>query len=186
MTLRSPCKAAAFTLVELLAVLAISAVLMAVALPDFGSMLRNHRLRAATSDLYVTLEQARAQAIARGTRVLLVPRADDGISWREGWVVLIDHDGDRRPGEDDEILSEHPALAPTIALSSVFTAQKAPFYVAFNSAGRTCTDSSSVAARWGSFTLSDGEATRRIRLSMLGRARVCDPARDGASCGPAD
>lgn len=170
------------TLVELIAVLAIAAVLAAVALPDFGAMLRQYRLKAAATDLYVALEQARAQALSRGTRVLLVPAAADGVSWHHGWVVLIDRDGDRRPGEGDEIVAEHPALAEPITVSSVFTGQKAPYYVAFNGAGRTCTDTSSVAARWGSFTVSDGESTRRIRLSMLGRARVCDPAREGSSC----
>ena len=171
------------TLVEVLAVLAIAAVLIAVALPDFGSMLRQYRVKAAATDLYVALEQTRAQAIARGNRVLLVPAAADGVSWQEGWIVLVDHDGDRRPGEGDEILSRQPALDARITVSSVFTSQKAPFYVAFSGAGRACSDSSSIAARWGSFTLTDGATTRRIRLSMLGRARVCDPQRDGASCG---
>jgi type IV fimbrial biogenesis protein FimT len=174
---------AGLTLVELIAVLAIAGVLLAVALPDVASMLRQYRLKAAASDLYVALEQTRAQAIARGARVLLVPAASDGVSWREGWLIMIDRDGDRRPGRGDEILAEHPALDGAITVTSVFTAQKAPYYVGFNGAGRTCTDTSSVAARWGSFTLSDGENARRIRLSMLGRARMCNPERDGASCG---
>lgn len=174
------------TLVELMAVLAIAAVLLAIAMPDFASMVRNYRVKAAATNLYVALEQTRAQAIARGTRVLLVPAAADGITWRDGWIILEDRDGDRRPGEGDDIIAEHPALDQHITVSSVFTAQRKPFYVAFNGAGRTCTDTSSVAARWGSFTLSDGDNTRRIRISMLGRARICDPARDDAGCGAAD
>lgn len=179
---RLPAAPRGMTLVELVAVLAIAAVLTAVALPDIGSMLRHYRLKAAATDLYVALEQARVQAMSRGERVLLVPLAADGVSWHQGWAVLVDRDGDRRPGAGDDIIAEHPGLAEPITVTSVFTSQKAPYYVAFNGAGRTCTDSSSVAARWGSFTISDGETTRRIRLSMLGRARVCDPARDGASC----
>ena len=181
--MKRPRKRHGFTLVELVAVLAVAAVLIAVGLPDLERMIANFRLRSAASDLYVALEQTRAQAIARDARVLLVPLAADGVSWREGWAILVDKDGDRRPGLDDEVIATHPPLHHTITVTSKFSAQKTPHYVAFNGSGRTCSATSSLAARWGSFTLSDGEAARRIRISMLGRARICDPARDGAQCG---
>jgi type IV fimbrial biogenesis protein FimT len=48
--------------------------------------------------------------------------------------------------------------------------------------GRSCSDTSSMAARFGTLSLFQGRHTRRIKINMLGRARICDPARDGASC----
>ena len=52
--------------------------------------------------------------------------------------------------------------------------------------GRSCSDTSSLAARWGTLSITSGQQARRIKINMLGRARICDPARDGASCGGAD
>ena len=175
-------RAAGFTLVELLAVLGVAAVLMAIALPDLRAMVRRQQLKAATGDLYGAVELTRSLAIARAGLVLLAPREPNGIDWAQGWVVFVDHDADTRPGEGDELLSLHPALPPGLAITTAFSSDKRPDYLAFNGAGRGCTGGSSAAARWGTLSLFQDEQVRRIRINMLGRARVCDPARDGASC----
>ena len=173
------------TLVELMVALAVAAILLTVATPAWRRMVGQHELRSVVNDLYHDIELARAQAIARGTRVMLVPAEAEG--WRQGWVVMLDHDGDRRPGSADEVLSRHQAIPRGIDIASVFTSQRAPFYIAFNSAGRGCSDTSSLAARWGSLSISgDAGLVRRIRISMLGRARICDPAREPATCAVAD
>ncbi len=173
----------ASTLVELMTVLAIAAILLAVGAPDMRRMLRAHRLNAAVTDLFNALGLARAQAIMRGSRVELVPAADDGVDWSRGWVVMVDRDGDRRPGPGDDIIAMHGALDEGITIASVFTTGKKPSYVAYNGAGRSCSDTSTLAARWGSFSVTSFDQVRRIRINMLGRARICDPARDGPSCG---
>lgn len=172
------------TLIELMVTLAVAAILLTVAAPDWRRMVAQHQLRAVVSDLYHDIALARSQAIARNTRVMLVPVEE--ASWDAGWTVMVDHDGDRRPGAGDELLSVHQAVPPGIRISSVFTAQHAPFYIAFNGTGRGCSDTSSVAARWGSLSISGEGQVRRIRISMLGRARVCDPAREPATCGAAE
>lgn len=172
------------TLIEMMVVLAVAAILLTVAAPDWRQMVGQHALRAVVNDLYHDIALARSQAIARGTRVMLVPAEE--ANWDAGWVVMVDHDGDRRPGSGDELLAVHPAVPAGTHVSSVFTSQRAPFYIAFNSAGRGCSDTSSVAARWGSLSISGAGQVRRIRISMLGRARICDPAREPATCGAAD
>jgi type IV fimbrial biogenesis protein FimT len=186
LALRKLIQQAGTSLVELVVVLAIALTLCAVALPDMRRLIRQFRLNATVTDLYSALERTRAEAIARGSRVMLLPAAADGADWSEGWIVLVDRDGDRRPGAGDEVLGRHAAPGDGILITSVFTGQKAPYYIAFNAAGRSCSATSSVAARWGSLSVSDGDGTRRIRINMLGRARICDPARDGASCGEAE
>jgi type IV fimbrial biogenesis protein FimT len=69
-----------------------------------------------------------------------------------------------------------------------FTNSARPYYIAYNGAGRSCADGNSAAARWGTVSLYHGGHIRRIKINMLGRARVCDPARDagcdGASAPP--
>jgi type IV fimbrial biogenesis protein FimT len=39
--------------------------------------------------------------------------------------------------------------------------------------------------RWGTVSLFHGGHIRRIKINMLGRARVCDPARDTGCDGAA-
>jgi type IV fimbrial biogenesis protein FimT len=175
-----------FTLVELAVVLAIAAVTMSVALPDLRQMIRSQQLKAAVGDLFGAIDLARTQAIARGRKVMLVPADSAAVDWSGGWVVFVDADGDRRPGGAEEVIMRHEALAPGIAVDGVFSSQQGAAYLAYNSMGRSCSDTSSLAARWGTLSLAMGQQRRRIKINMLGRARICDPARDGASCGGDD
>ncbi len=175
-----------FSLTELLVVLSIAAIIATLALPEFASLIRRRQLEAAVSDLFNAVQLTRSEAIARGGRVQLAPASADGTTWSDGWVVFDDRDGDRRPGPNDEIIAVHGAVPKGIVITSTFTSQKAPFYVAYNGAGRSCSATSALAARWGTLSLTQASHVRRIRINMLGRARICDPARDGASCGEAD
>jgi type IV fimbrial biogenesis protein FimT len=170
-----------FTLPELMVVLAVAAILMSVALPNLRQLLLAQRLKAAASDLYGAIGLARAQALERGVRVMLAPRDTAGSDWTRGWTVFVDRDGDRRPGAGDEIISTHGALAEGLAAAFAFTSPAPPYYIAYNGAGRSCGAASSAQAHWGTLSLFGGGQVRRIKINMLGRARMCDPARD-SSC----
>lgn len=171
---------AGFSVAEVLTVLAIAAILAALALPDMGALLRAQRLKVAVNDLLSSIGMARAQALARNTLVQVTPRDPSGADWARGWTVFIDRNDDGRPGAGDEILSEHAPLAGGIASHFAFSSAAAPFYIAYNGAGRS-TSNSSDAAHFGTLSLFQERAIRRIKINMLGRTRLCDPARD-ASC----
>lgn len=173
---------AGFSALELLIVLALAALLAVLALPPMQDMLRRQRLRAAVADLVAAIDLTRSEAIARGSRVMLVPLEAAGLDWSEGWVVFVDANADRRPGPGEEIIASHGPLDDELLVSTNFTGNRAPHYIAFNAAGRGCSDASSMAARWGTLSLYQGGDIRRIRINMLGRVRVCDPARDNAEC----
>jgi len=167
-----------FSLPELLIVTAVAAVLLAVAAPDLGALLRAQQLRTATDDLFGAIGMARAQAIARNERVILTPRDAAGVDWAQGWTVFVDRDGNGAPGPGDAILAVHEALPGGFDAAFSFTSPAAPYYIAYNGAGRSCSAANSGAARWGTLSLFHGGATRRIKINMLGRARACNPARD--------
>jgi type IV fimbrial biogenesis protein FimT len=171
-----------FSLLELLVVLAVVAVLAGLALPGMQSVVRRYQLDATVADLVGAIDLTRAQAIARGRSVMLVPLEPAGVDWGEGWVVFVDTNTDRRPGPDEEVIASHGPLPAQLAFSTSFTGSKAPYYIAFNSAGRGCSHTSGQAARWGTLSLFQGTDVRRIRINMLGRVRVCDPARGLAGC----
>ena len=174
-----------FSLIELLAVTAIAAILLAAGAPSLRETIRVQQLKTASGDLFAAIGLARAQALARGEIVTVLPKGAGGADWRQGWTVFLDRDGDRQPGAGDTVLAEHGPLAPGMAAAFTFTTSAPPFYIAYNGAGRSCRDSNPAAARYGTLSLFHGGGIRRIKINMLGRARSCDPARDASCDGPA-
>jgi type IV fimbrial biogenesis protein FimT len=97
----------------------------------------------------------------------------------------VDRDGDGSPGARDDILAVHGALERGMATAFNFTSPAPPYYIAYNGAGRSCNRNNSAASRLGTLSVFDGAQARRIKINMLGRARICDPARDSTCDGPA-
>jgi type IV fimbrial biogenesis protein FimT len=169
------------TLPELCIVLAVAAISLAIAAPDLSDLVRTQQLKAAAGDLFAAIDLARAQALARGRPVKLVPLDPHGADWRRGWRVIDEGGGSGTV----ELVAEHGPLAPGIAIDFAFTNLAPPYYIAYNGAGRSCADGNSAAARWGTVSLFHGGHIRRIKINMLGRARICDPARDTGCDGAA-
>jgi type IV fimbrial biogenesis protein FimT len=174
-----------FSLIELLAVLAVASILLAAGAPGLRQLIQAQQLKAAAGDLFAAIGLARAQALARGEIVTVLPKGAGGADWGRGWTVFLDRDGDRQPGPGDTVLAEHGPLAQGMAVGFSFTGPAPPFYIAYNGAGRSCRDSNPAAARYGTLSLFHGGGIRRIKINMLGRARSCDPARDASCDGPA-
>jgi type IV fimbrial biogenesis protein FimT len=174
------------SMVELLVVLVLAVILAGAAMPSFHETLRRQRLRTATNDLLAAIDLTRSQAIARGSKVLMAPLEPAGADWQRGWLVFVDQNGNRRPDAGELLIYRHGPIADGIIVSSRFSSGAAPAYLAYNAAGRACSAGNSLAARWGTLSLTQGEDVRNIKINMLGRARVCDPAQDRANCDGAD
>ena len=169
-------------MLEMLAVLAIAALLVAAALPSLQQVLARQQVRAAATDLFSAIELTRAQAMARGRRVLLVPAGPGGTDWRMGWLVFIDRNANLAYDGDDELLFRQGPLPAGITVQFAFSSATAPLYIAYNGAGRSCSATNSLAARWGTLSLALGKQVRHIKINMLGRVRVCDPQQQAANC----
>lgn len=165
--------------------LAIVAILLAAAVPDVRGTLERHALRAAAGELMAALHQARSQAISGGETIVVAPLDDAGNAWRDGWIVFADGDGDARPGPGERVLYRHGPLRDGVRIWSRLTAATPPWYVAYNSAGRSCRANNHLAANWGTVSLQLGSTNRNIIINMLGRARLCDPHRE-PNCHTAD
>lgn len=179
-------RAGGMTLTELLLVLALALILLGVAAPSFRQSLQRLRMQSAVDDLRAALDLTRSQAIARGSKVLMAPLEPAGADWQQGWAIFIDQNGNRRPDAGELLLYRHDPLPKDIAIKSKFTSGGTPTYVAYNAAGRTCSATSSLTARWGTLSLTQGEHTRSITINMLGRVRVCDPVADSTCSNAAD
>jgi len=169
------------TLVETMVVLALLALVLGQSAPAFHAVLRRQQMLVAVNDMLAALRLTRSHAMARGGRVLLVP-LDDAGAWQHGWVVFVDRNGNRSPDAGELVLLRHAAVGSDLNIRGVFSSAAVPVYLAYNAAGRPCSASNSLIARWGTLTVQQGENVRNIKINMLGRVRVCDPVQEGASC----
>ncbi len=175
--------AKAFSLVELMAVLAVIAILATLAVPGFQDLIRKQRLSVAVNAFSGAIHTTRAEAIRRGDRVDLVPA--DGADWAQGWVVLVDGNGNQRADAGETVVHRHGPLAHGISMNSVMT-DAAPLYLAYNGSGRTRTNASGQTPQLGTISFFLGGEIRRIKLNFSGRARTCNPAQDRTCTGTAN
>jgi type IV fimbrial biogenesis protein FimT len=78
-------RAAGFTAVELIVVVAIVGVLAAIAGPSFADLIASQRAASAATDLHVALATARSEATKRNADVTLSRKSGN---WKNGWQVL--------------------------------------------------------------------------------------------------
>ncbi len=76
-----------FTLVELLITVSLVAILAAIALPNFSSIIQNSRADTEVSDLQRALNFARLEAINRGVNIQVRPSVD-GAGWNTALKVV--------------------------------------------------------------------------------------------------
>lgn len=87
-------------MVEVMVVLAISLIVMGIAVPSFSEMAAAQRVKTAGTDLYVSITTARSEAIKRNTSITLAPKQGD---WQNGWTAT-------DPTNAAHILDDHGAL----------------------------------------------------------------------------
>jgi len=160
-------------------VLTILSILCASALPELSNMLAGRQLRSASADLLAAINDTRAQAIARRRVVTLL--AENG-NWQQGWLIVIDANANRSPDEGEAVLFRRMPPSGRLLVRSRFTDNTAPAYISYNAAGRSCRAAHPNAANFGTITLELAGAQRNIKINMQGRARLCDPALEPATC----
>ena len=97
------------TLLELLVVLALLAVLVGLAVPALGGLWQARQVQAAGEALVADLRRARSEAMQRATTVAVCSSTDGqscslDAAWREGWIVFVDRDANRRRDAGEELL----------------------------------------------------------------------------------
>jgi len=112
-----------FTLVEMLATIAVSTILLSVATPSFIEMSRKNRLVTYSNEVIGTINLARSEAIRRGAPVSICHSNDAKTcsgGWNDGWIVFVDANGNGTKEADpaDPVLRTHEALTRTYTLAS--------------------------------------------------------------------
>lgn len=92
----APASKRGFTLIELMVTIAVLAILLTVAVPNFQMFVMNNRMASQTNDLITALSLARSEAVKRAANVTVCASSDGATcpaasasttSWAPGWLV---------------------------------------------------------------------------------------------------
>jgi len=163
-----------FTLIELMVTLSVAAILIAVAVPSFGSLISNNRISSSVSAFNQTLNLARSEAVRRGT-VVSVCRSDDQITctntpWNQGWLVWVDPDNDRVLDNAEVTIRVQGALSTVISMVQAPAAT--PF--SYNPNGFLNIAPGEVFTFDVCDSARTGETGRQIRVPAVGKTRSND------------
>lgn len=181
----SQSKSIGFTLIELMVAIAIAAVLLMIAAPNFVAFQRNSELTSAANSFVAALGAARGEAMKRGRQAVVVPREDN--NWATGWTVFVDTDNNQQFNGSDILIVQGSALPSYFNATGQGTAQNSPAYIMFNPSGYTQTSDStfqSATLKIERNDISGAEKTNQTRIVVIaktGRVRACQPATD-ATC----
>ena len=181
-----------FTLIELMIVIAISAILVTLAAPSFTRLIKSNSMTSGVNSFMADLRFARSESIRRGGSVIMCrsnapeaasPRCGPGNGpggngWITGWIVFYDVDGD----QTRTVASTDPVLrvqAPITSIDSI-TEQTPVNLFRFTATGRLANLASATTLQFGGGDFPS-DLQRVMCVSVGGRARI---AGDGlASCG---
>jgi len=80
-----------FSLLEMMAVVAILGILMAVAFPSFTYLSSTTKVKSASTELYLALIRSRNEAVKRN-RLVSITKNSSG--WQAGWQIIADSNND--------------------------------------------------------------------------------------------
>ena len=96
-----------FSLIELLVVVAIAAIILGIASPNYSNFIDRENVGALVEEYSLTISAVRSDAIQSGTPVFLCASSDNetcGGHWNEGWLAYRDEDRDTNLGVDDAVV----------------------------------------------------------------------------------
>ena len=102
-------KQTGFSLLELMATVAVGGILLAIGLPSFVNLIKSNRLTTQTNSVLTALHLARNEAINRGHNIRVLPIVA-GTDWAPGWQVRLDVDNSGTTDVEDTVLRSFDAI----------------------------------------------------------------------------
>lgn len=176
---------------ELIIALMIVGILTVVGVPTLKTFMQNNRLIAASNELLASFHLARTEALKLNSRVTICESTDGTTcsttgSWRTGWIVFVDADGNLNgtgtacaASGTDCLLRTHAGYSdPQLLITGIDEGGAAVSSITFTSLGLP--KQVSGASQSGVFNLcvlDNGGSTinsRAMVLSLSGRVRISD------------
>lgn len=164
-----------FSLIELVVVLAIAGILVAVGLPSFSDFLAKSKMAETNNLLVHSIQLARSTSVERleptGVCVSDSPMIDDaactiGSSYKNGWLVYVDSDGDGLRGAAEDILERVDAPGPAFTFTPSNTLEN---QIYFNDSGSSVNVAGIPISGSIGIDYAAGKQVREITVSANGR-----------------
>ena len=167
------------TLVELMIVIAITAILASIAIPSYRQMVVSNRVSGMVSDLHGAFLLARSEALKRGVSVAVCktstpsaasPMCDPvagAVGWGTGWMIYVDTNGSRTRSNDEAIIQIYGPYLASEADGKIIS-NAANENISFNATGQTFTKTQFVVSAPSAFSSED----RAVCVAIGGRAKV--------------
>jgi type IV fimbrial biogenesis protein FimT len=109
-----------FTIVELMAVIAIATILVAIGVPSFRSITSSSRMSTEVNGLLADIQFARSEALKEGRSVTACISTDSatctgGAQWQGGWIVFSDPNANATVDTGDTVLRVQKRFSGTDA-----------------------------------------------------------------------
>jgi len=194
-------KSLGYTLIELMAVLALASILVSVALPLMSVFFESNRMISNTNEVVAGLHIARSEAIKQQSRVTMC-QSDDQASctatgrWEDGFIVFLDNggaaSGNATVDAGERILRVNAGVdGAQVTIRSSDVSNQITNSVTFSSRGLP--KATNGASQSGTFRVCDdrglkvtadgaSSVARGVVLSLSGRVRTTKNAVKIASC----
>lgn len=164
-----------FTLIELMAGIAVLAVLLSIGVPSFRDLLAASRLTTLSNNMVTAIASARGEARKRGIPVTFCA-ANDGVtgcrtdgSWNREWIVFTDDAGGAGMIDTgDELLDRFPVPPSGYGVTAISPTNLN--YIRFMRNGAPDTTASPIRALKLTRPSCTGNNARQITVSNTGRA----------------
>jgi type IV fimbrial biogenesis protein FimT len=161
-------KEKAFTLLELLSVLAIVSIVLVLVIPSWQRWLAEQRVQTVVGQLYNAMQLARFTAIVQGTPIVVCAKGGlqaCGQDWQQGFIVCQALPGKDCDGKESKVLRVFDAIAYVNIEWHGFPANQA---IIFTTQGYTQIQN-------GRFLVTAGKGSAQVQrvlvLSKTGRLR---------------
>lgn len=162
-----------FTLVELMVALGILGLTMAIAVPNFVTLINDNRISSSASDFVGALQLAKAESAARTSPATICKSNIAGTGcvttgdWQQGWIVFSDINGNAAvDAPADVVVLDHEALDSRITFNDAGATNS----ITFNPSGRTSITGTQVLIMCDARGFA--ESAKGILVTMTGRGNV--------------
>ena len=170
-----------FTLIEMMVAVALTGLLLSMAVPALQQFTSNARQTSTINDFVSSMHIARSTAVTTNFRTTICASSNgvscEAVTWDQGWIVFSDRDSDQTVDSDETIVASSDGADGLDIRSGEFGQ-----FLMYRPNGRVMT--ASAAGNSGQFTVCDSRGSEHAKVLIVdlsGRPRLSYHQADGSA-----